>query len=150
MSSAAPFKPKAVVPLTLVGVCLVAVVAGLALNRHWPRPLRELALRSLGGVPAEDKASTEAPAADHDHAEEHPHDHDGHAEENSLELSEQARRSIGLKEGDVALTTFQRTISVPGMVVERRGRSQFTIIAPMTGYLTKILVAEGEIGRAHV
>ncbi|MFM7109423.1 MAG: efflux RND transporter periplasmic adaptor subunit [Planctomycetaceae bacterium] len=46
--------------------------------------------------------------------------------------------------GEVALTTFQRTITVPGMVVERRGRSRFTITAPMTGSLTRILVTEGE------
>ena len=44
----------------------------------------------------------------------------------------------------MALSTFTRTIPVPGMVVERRGRSRFTIIAPMTGALTRILVTEGE------
>jgi cobalt-zinc-cadmium efflux system membrane fusion protein len=144
MTSALQQKPNATLSLGLVGVCLIGVVAALALNRHWPRPVREFALRSLGGVPAEDNATKEAPAAEHDHTDEHAHDHEVHAEENSLELSEQARRSIGLKEGDIAITTFQRSITVPGMVVERRGRSRFTIIAPMTGYLTKILVAEGE------
>ena len=79
-------------------------------------------------------------AADHDHADE---PHAGHDEADSLTLSEQARRTIGLTEGEVALGTFHRTIAVPGMVVERKGRSRFTIIAPLTGYLTKIQVTEG-------
>ena len=50
--------------------------------------------------------------------------HDGHSEENSLALSEQARRSVGLREGDVALSTFALTIGVPEIVVERFGRAQ--------------------------
>jgi len=80
----------------------------------------------------------------HDHEHENDHEHEGHSEENSLEISEQARRSIGLEEGEVALSTFVRTITVPGMVVERRGRSKFTITAPMTGTLSRIHITEGE------
>lgn len=144
MTSTVQQKPNTIVPLVLVGTCLIGVLAALAVNRQWPRPLREFAIRCLGGVPAEDEAAADAAAASHEHAHEHAHDHEGHAEENSLELSAQARRSIGLKEGDIALTTFRRSITVPGMVVERRGRSRLTIIAPMTGFLTKILVTEGE------
>jgi len=128
----------------LAGVCVVGMAAAFALHRHWPQPVRDWAVRALGGVPADEHAATQAATVDHGHAAEHAPDHEGHVEENSLELSEQARRSIGLKEGDVTLSTFFRTITVPGMVVERRGRSQFTIIAPMTGYLTRILVTEGE------
>ena len=148
---------------TAACVCLVALVATLLLHRQWPASLRARAIQSLGGMPAEGGArSGKAPAADdhaghdhaghdhghdHDHAtdgHDHDHDHEGHEEENSLELSEQARRSIGLEEGEVALSTFVRTITLPGMVVERRGRSKFTVIAPMTGAVARILVTEGE------
>lgn len=160
MHSSAPSKPR---PLaTVAGVCLVALVASLLLHRQWPAPLRAWAIESLGGVPAGGGGRTPAsPAADdhaghdhdaHDHADhdhgsdghDHDHDHEGHEEENALELSAQARRSIGLEEGEVALSTFVRTITLPGMVVERRGRSKFTIIAPMTGAVARILVTEGE------
>ncbi len=80
--------------------------------------------------------------ATHAHAG-HDHDHAGHSEENLLELSEQARKSIGLREGEIKLTTFDRTIGLPGIIAERRGRSKIDLIAPMTGYVTKILTTEG-------
>ncbi|MFM8734973.1 MAG: efflux RND transporter periplasmic adaptor subunit [Pirellulales bacterium] len=131
------------------GAVAVLLVAAFAVGGPWREPVRAWTIRALGGTPGGENASAATPADDHPHADEHDHeadghDHAGHAEENSIELSEQARRSIGLEEGDVNLSTFQRTITVPGMVVERRGRSRFAIIAPMTGYITRILVAEGE------
>lgn len=127
----------------LVAFLMVAAVATCPL---WPLPVRERLIRALGGVPAAAVPDEGDHLHDHPHDHEHDHQHDneGHVEENSLELSRQARRSIGLREGEVALTTFQRTIGVPGIVVERRGRSKLNVIAPMTGYLTKILITEGE------
>jgi len=124
--------------------CLAAGILGLALHRHWPPPVRDWAVRSLGGTPAATAAAAPAAADDHDHDHAHGDDHEGHIEEESLHLSEQARKGIGLVEGEVALTTFTRAITVPGMVVERRGRSRFTVIAPLTGSLARILVTEGE------
>ncbi|MBL8827734.1 MAG: efflux RND transporter periplasmic adaptor subunit [Planctomycetaceae bacterium] len=73
----------------------------------------------------------------------HDHDHAGHSDEYSLELSEQARKSIGLREGEIKLSTFDRTIGLPGIIAERRGRSKIDLIAPMTAYVTKILTTEG-------
>ena len=143
------------VPLVLIALGII----GGATYWQWPQPVRDRVIRLLGGVPASSEAAV-AEADDGGHAGDHDandhgvhgvhgdhgdeHAHEGHVEENSLELSEQARRSIGLREGDIALTTFQRTISVPGIVVERRGRSKLTIIAPMTGSVTTIYVTEGE------
>jgi len=122
-------------------------VIGGASYWQWPEPARDRLIRMLGGVPTGGEAAAavtedEGHAGDHDHGDAAAHE--GHVEDNSLELSEQARRSIGLREGDITLTTFQQTISVPGIVVERRGRSKLTIIAPMTGSVTKIFVTEGE------
>jgi len=114
----------------------------------YSQPVRDWVIRGLGGVPAGGDANeasvADHPADDHGHAADHGNDHEGHTEENSIELSAQARRSIGLKEGSVTLSTFRRTITLPGIVVERRGRSRFTSIAPMTGFLTRIVVTEGE------
>lgn len=116
----------------------------LLIDRHRLGQLREWVLHVVLNVPAAELTKVKEAADDHDHANDHDHDHHDHGEDNSISLSDQARRSIGLREGDIALSTFQRTITVPGMVVERRGRSRFNAIAPMTGYLTKILVTEGE------
>lgn len=134
--------------LTLMPLLLIVLgLAGAVTYPRWPLPVRERVIRTLGGIPAEGGATgtmtvREPHTDDHDHDSEHAHD--GHVEEHSLELTEQARRSIGLREGDVELTTFHRTISVPGIVVERRGRSKLTIIAPITGSVTSIFVTEGE------
>jgi multidrug efflux pump subunit AcrA (membrane-fusion protein) len=73
------------------------------------------------------------------------HDHAGHDEGNSIELSLQARKNIGLGEPlKVQLQTFTKTLSVPGMVVERPGRSTIEVTAPMTGIITRIYPIEGE------
>ena len=145
-------------PLLLIALLATA----LATSRLWPQPVRDRLIRVLaaGSAPDQLPASDSGHRADaeghdhddheghnhddHDHDDHDDHDHEGHVEAQALTISPQARRSIGLTEGTIALTTFQRTISVPGIVVERRGRSKYTIIAPMTGSVTKILVTEGE------
>lgn len=121
----------------LLGTSLVAIVAVTALHRQWPQPVRDWVIARLQS-PVTAAGPSDAPDHDHDH------DHgDRHAEEDSLTLSDRARRTIGLTEGDVTLRPFERTIGVPGMVVERKGRSRYTIIAPLTGFLTKIGITEG-------
>ncbi|MBI3462224.1 MAG: efflux RND transporter periplasmic adaptor subunit, partial [Planctomycetes bacterium] len=81
----------------------------------------------------------------HDHGKEHPsHDHPGHDEASSVELSQQAEGNIGLKTLTVQLGSFDRSISVPGMVIERPGRSVLRVTAPLTGVVTKIYPIQGE------
>ena len=144
MTSADSTRTASAVATAVGCMTMLCLVAALALHSHWPKPVRDWAIRSLGGVTADGATPSDAAAADHEHSDEHDHAHDAAAHTNSIALSEQARRSIGMTEGDVELSTFRRTITVPGMVVERRGRSRFAIIAPMTGILTRILVTEGE------
>ncbi|MEI6239983.1 MAG: efflux RND transporter periplasmic adaptor subunit [Planctomycetia bacterium] len=126
----------------VLGMSLTAIVAAAALHRQWPQPVRDWVIGQLQG-PATADASADAHDSGHDHDHAADARHADHTEENSLTLSDQARRTIGLTEGDVTLRTFERTIGVPGMVVERKGRSRFTIIAPLTGFLTKIEITEG-------
>lgn len=165
----------AVALAALLAATLAALVAGAALHRIWPQPVREWViarLREPAGAPAApaEHHDHDHATADHDHGHDHDHDHNqksgphdhahdpsdhdtahghegpaAHDEANSLTLSAQARKTIGLTEGEVAVHTFQRTIGVPGMVVERKGRSRFTIIAPLTGTLTKIQATEGAV-----
>lgn len=139
-------------PLLRLGsvVSLLVVALGLAVAAtygYWPETFRDRVTRIIAGILERGHTTTVMiDAAHHDDGHDHDHDHphEGHVEEHALALSEQARRSIGLREGTVAFATFQRTISVPGIVVERRGRSKLTIIAPITGYLKQIFVTEGE------
>jgi cobalt-zinc-cadmium efflux system membrane fusion protein len=74
----------------------------------------------------------------HDHAE---HDHDEAA---VLELTPQALKNIAYKPHKVAKGDYERTISLPGMVVERPGRTQLHVAAPLGGVVTRVHVIEGE------
>ena len=91
----------------------------------------------------------EGPAGEHAHAAdkpapgEPPHDHE-HDEAGCLALSKQAKANIGLRLARVELRPFERTISVPGMVVERPGWSTLEVTAPMTGVVTRIYPIQGE------
>ena len=71
-------------------------------------------------------------------------DHAGHEELTSIELTEAARKTLDLQVGPVELRTFVRTITVPGVVAERPGRTKVRIVAPMTGIVTKVHVLQGE------
>lgn len=71
------------------------------------------------------------------------HDHGAADEGNSVQLSEQAQKSVGLVVEKVESKAFDRTMTVPGLVVERPGRSQVSISSPLTGIVTKIYPLEG-------
>lgn len=81
------------------------------------------------------------PTAAGDVAED-PHDHSQHAGD-SLELSSAALRNIGYEPLTVRPGEFTRTVTLPAMVVERPGRSQIQITAPLTGILTEIEAIQG-------
>jgi len=73
-------------------------------------------------------------------------DHD-HAVSQRLPLSEQARKNLGLTGEFVAplqLTTFYRTLNVPGMVVELPGRTRLKMTTPLTGMILEVLVTSGQ------
>ena len=78
----------------------------------------------------------------HDH---HDHDHDADHDANSLRLSPQAQENIALKLDEIKLQDFHRTITVPGMVVERPGETTVHVSAPLTGIVTRIFAIQGEI-----
>ena len=85
---------------------------------------------------------------DHDHAgHKHSHDkrnHPGHVEANAVDLSQQAQQNIGVKLQKIELRSFDRTVSMPGIVVERPGRSKLHVTAPLTGVITEVTPIEGE------
>ena len=147
----------------------MVIAAAASLNWWLPK-----ARTFLGGTPlaanhaghAEAKAHAGESAAheheddDHDHeAEEHDKHHHGaeagepaihdhpHDEAATVKLSASAQKNIGLRLAVVTLSPFERTISVPGVVVERPGWSVVEITAPMTGVVTRIYPIQGEAVR---
>lgn len=84
------------------------------------------------------------------HAED-PHSHEGHDhghdDGTSLELSAQAQGNIGLTAEflkPVALETFRRSITVPGIIVGRPGRTRLEVSTPMAGVITHVHAVQGE------
>ncbi len=97
----------------------------------------------------------------HDHGSgaqgEDPHDaedgigHEGHNQGpddgTSLELSVQAQGNIGLTAEflkPVTLETFQRSITMPGIIVGRPGRTRIEVSTPMAGVITHVHAVQGE------
>lgn len=125
-------------------------------NARWPMVVAVLAVVAVAGgtFPLWSKwlppGSAALPATGDDHGSQekddhHDHDHAGHDDLNSLKLSPQAQRSMGLGEpGTIKLSTFTRSVTIPGVVVERPGRSRVEITAPLTGIVTKIFTNAGE------
>ena len=120
-----------------LGLAAFIAVAGIAflLSDRW-MPAVQQAFSSDG----EQRAGS---AEEHDNRG-HDHDHAGHDQANSIELSEQARKNIGLELIEVKLQPYERTITVPGIVVERPGRSTLEVTAALTGIVTQIHVLQGE------
>jgi multidrug efflux pump subunit AcrA (membrane-fusion protein) len=79
-----------------------------------------------------------------EHQTDAEHAHAGHDEASSIELSETALKNVGFEPYTVQLLPFTKKNSIPAMVVERSGRSQLDVTAPMTGIVTRVYPIEGE------
>jgi multidrug efflux pump subunit AcrA (membrane-fusion protein) len=121
-----------------VTIVAVAVVIGVIAVALWLMPdrFRSLIARISGGQ----SATSEAGHGEH----EEGHAHAGETDTTSVELSPQALKNIGFEPLTIALSNYERELSIPGMVVERPGRTQLTVAAPLGGTITKIYVIEGE------
>jgi cobalt-zinc-cadmium efflux system membrane fusion protein len=148
-------------------VILLAVVITAATYQLWLP--RAQAIMTAKNTPANDHHGHDHHGHDHeghnhqaDHHEGHDtevddhagHDTEGHDTEghgldvhndaNALTLSQGAWKNIGLKTGIVTLQNYVKTVSMPAIVVERPGRSQVAITAPITGIVTRVYPIEGE------
>ena len=74
------------------------------------------------------------------HADE---DHRPRAAGETLELSAAAARNMGLTLCEVQLQDFSRSLAIPAVVIERPGRSEIVVSAPMTGIVTRIFPLAG-------
>src|SRR5262245_3551582 len=61
-----------------------------------------------------------------------------------LKLSPQARKNLGLVVGPVELTTYRRSVEVPGVVVDRPGASDRGVTAPAVGVVTRVHAFPGD------
>ena len=100
-----------------------------------------LALTSRWWLPTNAAGEAAQPGANDPHS---GHDHAAHDDGNSLELSDKALRNIGYEPLTIRRQPFTKTTTVPAMVVERPGRSQLDVTAPMTGIVTKVYAVQGE------
>jgi len=117
--------------LSIAGVALVALVAaGLITGPLWLPGVRGL----LSAADSDDE--TESSSA-HSHAP-------GDQEVNTLTLSDQAQKNVGLELREVGLRDFEPTVTIPATVVGRPGRTEIDVSAPMTGMVTRVFPMRGE------
>ncbi|QDU60359.1 HlyD family secretion protein [Planctomycetes bacterium Pan216] len=63
-------------------------------------------------------------------------------------LSEQARKNLDLKTGRIELGDYWRTLSVPGVVIEKPGESMHGVTTPVEGVVEKIFASPGQVVRS--
>jgi len=121
---------------TVAGPLVVGFAAAVASSHLWLPP--------AGNNAAGDGEPNEAEHGDHVAASTCTgHDHGGN-EGNSIELSEQGRKNIGLTLATVEPRDYQRTVSIPAVLVDRPGRTEITVSTPMTGIVSRVAPIPGE------
>lgn len=132
----------------LLGIGLILTIAiGYSTRARWWDPTQEVVRSTISGTrskPVIDEhdhglaAESVDPHAGHDH---------GADESGTLELSAQAQGNIGLTSEflqPLKAETFRRSITVPGLVVERPGRTRVEISTPMAAVITHVHAVQGE------
>ncbi len=78
--------------------------------------------------------------------EQHSHRRDTHAADSatSLTLSPQAMKNVRLTLATVRKRVYERTVTMPAVVVDRPGKTKQQVVAPLSGVVTKIFAAPGE------
>jgi cobalt-zinc-cadmium efflux system membrane fusion protein len=144
----------------LLASLLVLVLLGGAVVVAAIRPdVATWAVRKIGGDQADHAERTgdgatplahgvgdghaHGPGDGHAHGLDDAHDHPGHSEANAVSLSRNGLKNIGFQGTTIRLGTYTRSVTMPAMVVERPGRSQIQITAPLTGVVTRIYPIEG-------
>lgn len=135
-------------PSLLKGVSIFIVVAlavgvSFALREQW-LPQAQAFVASATNAKAKPEVDSHGEADAHDAHAGHEDGHAGHDESNSLELSPQARKNVGLTTATIELQTFVRSSPIPAMVIGRPGRSEVSITASLGGRVTRVYPIEGE------
>jgi multidrug efflux pump subunit AcrA (membrane-fusion protein) len=129
--------PARIAALIAAVVAAASLIVAVVFAQSWLPEAKEFVAWATDreGLASEE----EPPEAGHE-----GHDHAGHDESASIELSPQAWKNLDLKVGRVALQEFERTITVPALLVERPGRTTIQVAAPLNGRVTSVHVAKGQ------
>ena len=135
---------------TLIAVLFSVTIAVSSLT-DWPA---RMGLRA--SVAADGEHDEHDGDQGHRHAEEDDASHGGHrhddpgddAEEDSIELSPQARDSLGLQTEAVSASSFTQFVSMPGTIMDWPGRTHVSVTAPLTGVVSAIYISQGELIRS--
>ncbi|WP_410960145.1 hypothetical protein, partial [Salmonella sp. SAL4434] len=76
----------------------------------------------------------QAPADDHD---DHAHADTGPPAAVKVELTEAAVKNLGLATAPLRPGTFWKTVTLPGMIIDRPGVTDRGVAAPATGVVTR-------------
>lgn len=135
-------RPQNMRPWIAVAVVVALIGGVLAVRSLWLPQIkaRLLAWASDGAAAANGEAGHEG-HADHGHAGHEGHDHGD--DSNSIAVTAQGLKNIGFRSMKVALGPYAQTVRMPAMVVERPGKTQIQVPAPMTGIVTKVMAQEG-------
>ena len=128
------FRGQLIIVISIVIALLVAAVL-------WATYVWSGRRDSGGSAPREQAHGGED---EHGHEKGHEHAHAGHSEASSIKLSQNGLKNVGYRPVTVELTAFERTETIPAIVVEQPGRTQIRIVAPMGGVITKINVVAGQ------
>ncbi|HJN09150.1 MAG: efflux RND transporter periplasmic adaptor subunit [Pirellulaceae bacterium] len=120
-------------------VVTVLLVMGAATYQLWLPHLRAFVTASQESEEDHTDSDGEQDHEGHDHGVVHA----GHSDDTAIELTGAGLKNIDYTPVQVSLSTFQRTIALPAMVVERPGHSQIQITAPLTGVVTKVYAVQG-------
>ena len=118
--------------LLFVGIAAAAIWAASGF------PLPSALSRNTDVVDEHGEGSTDP------HSKENGHEHAGHSEGNSIELSANALKNIGFKPVTVALAPYDRTMALPAIVAEKAGSTRIHLTTPLTGVVTQIRAVVGE------
>lgn len=131
-------------------VVLVSLgIAGALKWSVWWEPVEEFVKSTISSTKKSSPLDNHDHAANGEHEDAHAHE-DAHDEGSSLTLSDKAQANIGLTADSltpIQLETFRRSITVPGLVVERPGRTRVEISTPMAAVITHVHAVEGEAVR---
>jgi multidrug efflux pump subunit AcrA (membrane-fusion protein) len=127
--------------LAIVGLLLVIAVLAVATTDRW-LPLLQQSRRdgqnSLIDAPSGHNEDLNQGHASHLGAQA------GHVAVASIVLSENGLRNVGFEPLAIEPSSYERKVTLPAIVIERPGRSQLYITAPLTGIVTAIHAVTGE------
>lgn len=102
-------------------------------------------LGAAGAIATRDTWLSRFQSEDAKKKDEDPHAGHTHGSKDRIKLSAQARANLRLVTDELELKTFRRTIQVPGVVVERRGKGDQSFTAPISGVVKKIHALPGDV-----